>query len=591
MGTTEYNFISNYYKSFSGTDTLVFILLPGSQPVILGSITTVSYSIYRTKQPVINLGRTNINGATRGARIYAGTMIFTLINQHWLNELLDEQSKQTNWLSQYQELKADELPLFDLMIVSANEYGSYVSMFLYGVDITDEGQVISVEDLFTENTLSFIARDIQTFKAGKVTGTTKIYHSSNTNTINEINFLGVHIANETEFNERVKNLDKEYIKTLENKYINKTKEQIENINKKKEFKNHYRNLQYDPVNLMVGDDVGYIQERLILWNFHDSVNYMFDKNTEEAVRKFQSSKGLEQITGVVDYKTYLALTKNPDNSNDITGIVINESGGRVYSYPNVYSSIVDTKPYNTVLEIYDKISEKNFTDKITRKVLYESGNSFYKIQEGYININDVFSYEHSNKDIAFPTINRGETGPYVNLLQKLLIQLGMTNYTSGIYDEKTIRFIKKIQTENNIACILGIVNEETWRVIQILTGNIMTNIVNNNIIIQSQNIQGKYELTSLDINTPLFKGFDVNIYSNKDTSIKCCAIAYYSNNKTKTITKQFVVKKQQEQTIEFNNFQNLFIYDVKNGYPTKIEYIVYPYNGDSYKWIINYRGE
>ena len=74
------NQISKYYQSFSGTDTLVFMLMPGRNPVVLGSITTVSYSAYRTKQPVINLGRTNINGVTRGSRIFAGTMIFTLIN-------------------------------------------------------------------------------------------------------------------------------------------------------------------------------------------------------------------------------------------------------------------------------------------------------------------------------------------------------------------------------------------------------------------------------------------------------------------------------------------------------------------------------
>ena len=205
MGKAEYNFISNYYKSFSGTDTLVFILMPGSNPVVLGSITTVSYSAYRTKQPVINLGRTNINGITRGSRIFAGTMIFTLINQHWLNELLETDN--LKWLAQYQELKADELPLFDLMVVSANEYGSYVSMFLYGVDITDEGQVVSVEDLFTENTLSFVARDIETFKAGNTTGPNKVFHSSNKNSINEIRLAGFYITNEDEFNERESKLD------------------------------------------------------------------------------------------------------------------------------------------------------------------------------------------------------------------------------------------------------------------------------------------------------------------------------------------------------------------------------------------------
>ena len=589
MGKAEYNFISNYYKSFSGTDTLVFILMPGSNPVVLGSITTVSYSAYRTKQPVINLGRTNINGITRGSRIFAGTMIFTLINQHWLNELLETDN--LKWLAQYQELKADELPLFDLMVVSANEYGSYVSMFLYGVDITDEGQVVSVEDLFTENTLSFVARDIETFKAGNTTGPNKVFHSSNKKSINEIRLAGFYITDEDEFNERVNKLNNnDYTLSLERAYLNKKKEQTANIENKRKLKNHIRDLQYNPTNLMVGDDVGYVQERLRAWNFYDWLNYMYDSNTEQAVKKFQSAQNL-MITGIVDSKTYLALTEDPNEKTMITGIVINESGSRVYTYPNVYSNVVDIKPYNTILEIYDKIPERTFVDKTTNETLYESGHEFYKIEQGYVNVNDIFSYEYSNKDIAFPTINRGETGPYVILLQELLKQLGMIDYNPGIYDEKTIKFIKKLQTENNIACILGIVNEETWRVIQVLTGNTMTDITNNNITIQSQNVQGKYELTSLDMNTPLFKGFDINVYSAKDTSIKCCAIAYYSNNKINSITKQFNIQKEVQEKIDFSNFQNLFTYNISNGYPVKIEYIVYPYNGESYKWIINYRGE
>ena len=242
---------------------------------------------------------------------------------------------------------------------------------------------------------------------------------------------------------------------------------------------------------------------------------MYDSNTEQAVKKFQSAQNLT-ITGIVDSKTYLALTKDPNEKTMITGIVINESGSRVYTYPNVYSNVVDIKPYNTILEIYDKIPEKTFVDKTTNETLYESGHEFYKIEQGYVNVNDIFSYEYSNKDIAFPTINIGETGPYVILLQELLKQLGMIDYNPGIYDEKTIKFIKKLQTENNIACILGIVNEETWRVIQVLTGNTMTDITNNNITIEYQNVEGKYELTSIDMNTTLCKGFDINVYSDKD---------------------------------------------------------------------------
>lgn len=577
MSEVGYNFISNFYKSFSGTDTLVFMLMPGSNPVVLGSITTVSYSAYRTKQPVINLGRTNINGVTRGSRIFAGTMIFTLINQHWLNELLETEN--LKWLAEYQELKADELPLFDLMVVSANEYGSYVSMFLYGVDITDEGQVVSVEDLFTENTLSFVARDIQTFKAGNIISS-KIIYSSQQAIINGIKLAQVNILTDEEFQNEL-NLSK----IAKNALL----EQRKNIITKQKLKNHFRDLQFSPINLMVGDDIGNVQKMLKTRKLIDNINYIYDKTTEEAIKNFQSLMNLS-ITGVVDSKTFLALSEDSD-SDAITGIVINESGCRVYAYPNVHSSIVDTKPYNTILELYDKIPEQTFTDKTTEETLYESGNVFYKIKEGYVNVNDVFSYEYSNKDIVFPVINRGESGTYVVLLQELLKQLGLIDYTPGIYDEKTINFIENIQTTNNIACILGIVNEETWRVVQVLTGNMMTDITNNNITIQSQNAQGKYNLTSLDINTPLFKGFDVTIYSNKNTFVKCCAIAYYQNNKTKMSTKQFNVIKEEQQKIEFSDFQNLFTYDIEKGYPTKIEYIVSPSNGDNYKWIINYRGD
>lgn len=595
--STEYSLISNFYKSFSGTDTIVFILMPGSSPVVLGTITTVSYSSYRTKQPVVNLGRININGVTRGTRIYAGTMIFTLINQHWLNELLETES--LKWLGQYKEVKADELPLFDLMIVSANEYGSAVSMFIYGADITDEGQVVSVEDLFTENTLSFVARDIETFKAFKVNGTPiETVYSSDEKTINKVEFAGVQFVEDTAPEEKPEG--EEYINSLGKRYVDIIITQDSTLKTKEKLKNHIRDLQYDPINLMVGDDVGYVQEQLNTLEYMDTVNYMYDKATEDAVKEFQSANGLKNVNGIVNSATYLALYNAVNNINNgninasetFTGVVVNESGGMVYAQPNVQSSIVDTKPFNNILEIYDAIEEKTFTDVITGEVLYASGNTFYKIEEGYVNTNDVFSYEYSNKDIAFPTINRGETGTYVLIFQNLLKELGLTDFNPGIYDDKTREFVIKIQTENDIACELGIVNEDTWRVVQVLTGKLMTNITNNNVVVQSQNAQGRYDLTAFDLTTPLFKGFDLNVYSERPTTVRCCAIVFYPNDETpKVIMKYFNIQPQQQQTIEIDNFQELFIYDIQKGYPNKIEYIVSPNNGDVYKWIINYRGE
>lgn len=153
------SYAPTFYRSFSGTDALVFIMLPQTEPILLGSLSTISYSMYRDKKPVPVIGRINVGGFTRGTRIYAGTLIFTLLNQHWVNELKEK----VDWLKSINRLKTDELPLFDLMIVCANEYGAAMQMFIYGVDLTEEGQVLSIEDLFIENTFNFVARDISNF--------------------------------------------------------------------------------------------------------------------------------------------------------------------------------------------------------------------------------------------------------------------------------------------------------------------------------------------------------------------------------------------------------------------------------------------
>lgn len=149
--------LNKFYKSFSGVDTMCFICIPNHKPILLGNLTTISYSTYRVKRPVNLISSVNVGGFARGARTVAGTMIMTVLNQHWVNELLEE----VPWLkNEYGKLKADELPIFDIMIWSINEYNSSAAGFIFGVDITDEGQIISAEDMFTENTFSFVARDI-----------------------------------------------------------------------------------------------------------------------------------------------------------------------------------------------------------------------------------------------------------------------------------------------------------------------------------------------------------------------------------------------------------------------------------------------
>jgi len=60
---------------------------------------------------------------------------------------------------------ADMLPPFDVVITASNEYGSFSRMKILGVQIVDEGGTMSIEDLVTENTYTFMARGIEPWTA------------------------------------------------------------------------------------------------------------------------------------------------------------------------------------------------------------------------------------------------------------------------------------------------------------------------------------------------------------------------------------------------------------------------------------------
>lgn len=145
--------------AFSGSDILVTALFPSAPPVVLGQATTVTYSIYRVISDVRTIGRIGVKGFAKGARTVAGTIIFTMINKHWINELKEHIS----YLRLIPIIRADELPPFDLVITAANEYGQSAMMILYGVTFVDEGSVMSVENLFSENQMTYKAVDIRLF--------------------------------------------------------------------------------------------------------------------------------------------------------------------------------------------------------------------------------------------------------------------------------------------------------------------------------------------------------------------------------------------------------------------------------------------
>jgi hypothetical protein len=153
------------YTSFAGTDIVAQILVPFEDKALtLGELQTLSYSIHRENKPIRCLGHTNVRGFVRGPRTIAGSMIFTVFNSYAFYRL--EQFKQLIHSSgKAYEFPiyplADMLPPFDILITYANEYGQFARMKIFGVTIVDEGGTMSIEDLVTEQTYTFIARGIQ----------------------------------------------------------------------------------------------------------------------------------------------------------------------------------------------------------------------------------------------------------------------------------------------------------------------------------------------------------------------------------------------------------------------------------------------
>jgi len=146
-------------SSYSGADCTC-VLQYNDKLIVLGNLSTISYSILREKAPVRVLGRSHPKGFTAGGRTLAGSMVFTVFDQHPLATLMQQINYIRNPSDRYSSPLADQIPPLDMILIFHNEYGHSSIIRLYGVEFTQEGQVHSINDLYTENTMEYYARDI-----------------------------------------------------------------------------------------------------------------------------------------------------------------------------------------------------------------------------------------------------------------------------------------------------------------------------------------------------------------------------------------------------------------------------------------------
>ena len=168
-------FSHNYwqaYNSFSGCDVVVsaqmapipdpnnnYELTPFKSHV-LGSLQTISYSTHQDRAPVRAIGNINAIDYVQGQRTIAGTMVFAMFHEHWMTPLLEDLKTRIPNL----DIWSDELPALNLTISMSNEYGYASNMVIYGVKFIEDGGVMSINDLYTENTLQYVATGIQPLK-------------------------------------------------------------------------------------------------------------------------------------------------------------------------------------------------------------------------------------------------------------------------------------------------------------------------------------------------------------------------------------------------------------------------------------------
>jgi len=156
--------------SFSGADITATIIIPkiGENGLLsdqgdileLAELQTISYSMHRENSPVRTLGHVNPRGFVKGARTIAGSMIFTVFNEYAFYRIENYRKILADSKGYYAPL-ADMLPPFDVVFSLLNEYGMAAKMKIFGVTIVDEGSTMSIDDLITEQTYTYMARGLQ----------------------------------------------------------------------------------------------------------------------------------------------------------------------------------------------------------------------------------------------------------------------------------------------------------------------------------------------------------------------------------------------------------------------------------------------
>lgn len=123
---------------------------------VFGEIQTISISGTRSVHPVRCLGESAARAYTRGARTFAGSLIFTMFSKDPLEEVVRLSSEQEVYGRE--PFFVDQIPEFDIVLVALNEFGTLSKAIIGGITLTNYGTTLSIHDIYTEISYTYVAR-------------------------------------------------------------------------------------------------------------------------------------------------------------------------------------------------------------------------------------------------------------------------------------------------------------------------------------------------------------------------------------------------------------------------------------------------
>jgi hypothetical protein len=191
----------------------------------IGTLQGFSYQITREKGPLYTMGSADPRGFARGKRAIAGSLVFIQFDRDpvmWELANPTDPSRQTYFLSDIDDLRpeynpnadipinettvtpvgttsvnlpgvaaadsespintvaedqtvavpyyADQIPPFDIVLSAANEQGTLAILKVLGVELLNSGYGVSIDDIVSEHSYTFVARTVQYWTPQGVNG-------------------------------------------------------------------------------------------------------------------------------------------------------------------------------------------------------------------------------------------------------------------------------------------------------------------------------------------------------------------------------------------------------------------------------------